>query len=165
MTTKRTARPAHLSSDFLDDTSHETVEPLDMMSSNVPQMTLEGRLDPITVREMSDMLEYTAFMEDPVTIQINETTDVNAPPAVFAGVNGDCRWLPRGVPIRVQRKFVERLAQAQEMRFETKTNRDQDAQNAMTTVRKTAASYGFAVLRDDHPAARRWLARVTRSGS
>jgi len=163
--TKRTARPQHTSADFLDENTHETSEPIDMMTSNVPKMTLEGRLEPILTREFKEMIEYEAFMNDPVVIQINETTDVNAPPFVFVGVNGDCRWLPRGEPIKLQRKFVERLAQAQEMRFETKSNRDQDAQNAIVTVRRTAASYGFAVLRDEHPAGRRWLARVTRSGS
>lgn len=162
---KRTARPQHLSSDFLDDTSHELSEPLDLMSSNVSSMTVAGRLDPITMREFKEIAEYEVFMEEAVVIQVNDTTDPNAPPVVFVGVNGDNRWLPRGVPIKLQRKFVERLAQAQEMRFETKANRDQEEQSALTTVSKTAQAYGFAVIRDDHPQARRWLARMTRQGT
>ncbi len=162
---RRTARVQSHSTDFLDGTTHEVSEPVDMMTSNVPLMTLEGRLDPISTREFELIAEYEAFMEEPVVIQINDTTDKNQPPFVFVGVNGDNRWLPRARPVRIQRKFVERLAQAQEMRFETKSNPDQDAQNAMRTVRTTAQAYGFAVLRDDHPLGQRWLARMTRSGS
>lgn len=162
---RRSARVQSHSADFLNADTHEVSEPVDMMSSNVPMMTLEGRLDPITTREFQEMAEYEAFMEEPVVIQINDTTDKNQPPFVFVGVNGDNRWLPRSTPVRIQRKFVERLAQAQEMRFETKSNPDQDSQNAMRTVRTTAQSYGFAVIRDDHPIGRRWLARITRQGS
>lgn len=164
---RRSAKPLpqHTSADFLDDTSHEVQEPIDMMASNVAQMTLAGRLDPITTREFKDMVELEAFMETPVVIEINETTDVNAPPLVYVGVNGDARWLPRGVPIKLQRKFIERLAQAQEMRFSTVNNKDQDSDQGMKVLRKTAQSYGFSVIRDDHPLGRRWLVRMQRSGS
>ncbi len=166
------ARPAqkpriqHTSADFLDDSTAELhQQPIDMMQSNVAQATLVGRLDPITVREMKEIAEYEAFMESPVTIEINETTDVNAPPQVFVGVNGDARWLPRGVPVRLQRKFVERLAQAQEMRFSTVNNKDQDSDQGMKILRKTAQSYGFSVIQDNHPLGRRWLMRMQRSGT
>lgn len=164
-TSKRTARVQHTSADFLDDSSHEVQEPIDMMTSNVPAMTLEGRLETVSTREFLEIAEYEAFMEMPVVIEINETTDVNAPTTVYVGVNGDGRWLPRGRPIKLQRKFVERLAQAQEMRFSTISNRDQESDQGMRVVRKVAQSYGFAVIRDDHPLARRWLVRMTRSGS
>jgi hypothetical protein len=171
MATAQARRPAqqriqHTSADFLDDTAAEVMnQPLDMMASNVAQATLVGRLDPITVREMKEQAEYEAFMETPVVIEINETTDVNAPPQVYVAVNGDGRWLPRGVPVRLQRKFVERLAQAQEMRFSTVNNKDPDSDQGMKILRKTAQSYGFSVIQDNHPLGRRWLMRMQRSGS
>ena len=160
--------PQHTTDDFLDPDERDVErinEPLDMMQSNVPQMTLAGRLDPITMREFKKTAEYEAFMEQPVVIEINETTDINAPAIVYVGVNGDGRWLPRGVPVKLQRKFVERLAQAQEMRFITTPNRDQESDQGMRVVRKTAQAYGFAVIRDDNPLGRRWLMRMQRSGS
>jgi hypothetical protein len=104
-------------------------------------------------------------MHEPVVIRIHSTRDKNDPPLVYVGVNGDSRWLDREVNIRVPRKLVERLAQAQEMTLSTREVNDPLADNMMRTVKRTAASYSFSVLHDPNPNGRRWLARITREGT
>jgi hypothetical protein len=133
---------------------------LDMMESNAHLPI--SHIEAITEREFTDMAEYEKFMEEPVVISVNETTDKNAPWVVPIGVNGDFRYLPRGIPIRVPRKFIERLAQAQETRLSTKQNTDHESSNAMRVTAKTASAYGFSVLRDPNPRGPSWLQRVYR---
>lgn len=112
-------------------------------------------------------IEYEAFMELPVIIQISEAQDENASPVVFVGVNGDNHWLPRGVPCRVRRKHVERLAQSAERKYKTerKQNNDGESINEQPPTSRSHQSYTFAVLKDGHPWGRRWLARVTKQST
>lgn len=101
-------------------------------------------------------LEYEAFMVEPVVIELQRTTDKNAPPVVGVGVNGDVRWLPRGVPIRLQRKFLEPLCR-KETSFETKPDHDPGAEVGMKTRLTSAQPYGFSVIQDPNPKGRAWL--------
>jgi hypothetical protein len=152
-------------SDELDDHSVHTVdeEPLDLMQSNASVLLMKENMEVISEREFRDKAEYEAFMEQPVVIVINETSDEKAPPIVFCGVNGDGRWIPRSVPVKIQRKFVERLAQSQERHYATVPNRDTSADNAML-VRSRNVGISFHVLKDPHPRGLQWLRRVMRSG-
>lgn len=119
----------------------------------------------VDVQVSEGQIEYEAFMHEPIVIRIHETKDKNEPPLVFVAVNGDGRWLPRDKNVRIPRKLVERLAQAQEMTFVTKDESDPSAEVMKRTVRRNAASYSFSVLHDPNPRGRRWLQRVTREGS
>ena len=114
-------------------------------------------------------LAYEAFMEEAVVIQINETQDEKAAPVVFLGINGDGRWIPRGVPVRLPRKFVERLAQSAERSFKTpKINATEDSDNERPTRSKNVQAYPFNVLRDSNPnkkLVRSWLMRVTKQST
>lgn len=136
---------------------------LDMMSGNL-DMLLAQLNSPINEREFKDMVEYETFMHDPLVIRIHETTDKNAPPLVGSGVNGDYRWFPRGVKIRVQRKFVEVLARSHERSLKTIENPDKSVEDGMITRRSQAQPYGLQVLHDPHPKGNVWLERVTRQG-
>lgn len=119
----------------------------------------------VDIVKSDGQIAYEAFMHEPIIIRVHSTKDKNAPWLVFVGVNGDNRWLPRNKPIRLQRKFVERLAAAQEMAFETRENKDPNVDNAMELVKSTAAAFEFSVLHDPNPLGRRWLGRITRQGS
>lgn len=112
-------------------------------------------------------MEFEAFMETPVVIQISEAPDENASPVVFVGVNGDNLWLPRGVPLRIRRKHVERLAQSAERKYRTdrKQNTDGESINEQPPTSRNHQSYTFSVLKDEHPFGRRWLMRVTKQST
>lgn len=152
-------------SDELDDHAVHSVdeEPLDLMHSNVPVLNFKEELTVITEREFRDKAEYERFMEDPLVIVINETSDEKAPPIVFVGSNGDGRWIPRAIPVKIQRKYVERLAQSQERHYVTTPNKDTSADNAML-VKARNVGISFHVLKDPHPRGQAWLRRVMRSG-
>lgn len=137
-------------------------EVLDMMQ-DMTQLLVQ-RVTEDQFREFKTEAEYAVFMKNPIVIRIHETRDKNEPPLVFMGVNGSQRWVPRNKNVRMQRYFIERLAQAQEMAFKTDLNADTTVDNAMITTRRKAASYTFSVLHDPHPVGRRWLERVTREG-
>lgn len=136
---------------------------VDMMTGNT-DMLLRQLNDPINEREFEDNVEYEEFMQNPIVIRIHETTDKNAPPLVGVGVNGNYRWLPRSVKIRVQRMFVEVLARSHERSIKTVENPDKSVEDGMMTKRTQAQSYGFQVLHDPHPKGNVWLERVTRQG-
>lgn len=138
---------------------------MDLTSSNVHILREMEAVDPARFREFETQAEYERFMNDPIVIMVHETRDKSEPPLVFVGVNGDERWLPRNRKVRLQRKFVERLAQAQEMLFRTEDDPDPRADMAKKITQRSAAAYAFSVLHDPSPNGRRWLARVTRQGT
>ena len=162
-TSRGATRPVY--SDDLDDHAVHNVdgEPLDLTQSNASILLMKENMEVISEREFRDKAEYEKFMEDPLVIVINETSDEKAPPIVFCGVNGDGRWIPRNTPVKIQRKFVERLAQSQERHYKTIENRDHAADNAML-VRARNVGISFHVLKDPHPRGTQWLRRVMRSG-
>ena len=147
----------------IDDTD-TTAEVLDMMSTSVRTIArAEGDASEMfTFEKNGKSLEMEAFMEEGLVVELHTTTDENQPPVVFVGVNNDQRWLPRGVPVRIQRKFIERLAQCKEAKYDTPDNRDPNADNAKSITRRQAHPYGFSVISDPNPKGREWLRSVLR---
>lgn len=111
-----------------------------------------------------DEVAYAAFMEEPVVIEVHDSADKNAPPAVFVAVNGEGVWLKRRTKIRIPRKFAEVLARSQSMAIKTMQTSDPESVDAMRTMRTTSQDYAFSVLHDPNPRGRAWLERVTREG-
>lgn len=112
-----------------------------------------------------DALAYEAAMNDLLVIEIQESSDTNAPTHAMVGCNGDQIWIPRGKHVRLPRKFVEILARSQSMKIKTVQNHDMNKDEAMDTVKKTSPDYPVTVLHDPKGAAgREWLKRVTRQG-
>jgi len=126
--------------------------------------TGQPQIEPEKAREWKDLAEAESFMNEPLVIQIHTTNDKNAPPSVYVGLNGEGGWLPRGLKIRLKRKFVERLAQSQSASFQTKSNPDPHADEGTNVLRSSGQEYPFEVLQDPNPKGRAWLARVTRQG-
>jgi hypothetical protein len=157
---------------------------LDMMDTGLSAPQLLKHLEVISSREFAyeDLevdgvlmvgrsLAMEKFMEDPIIVKISETTDVRASPLVYVAINGDERWLPRGVKLRIRRKHVERLAQSSERSFTTKRNPSasgEDNDNEQPAKSKSTQAYDFAILHDpcpDQKLARRWFARVTKQST
>lgn len=191
MASNATKARAQINSSDIFDPEEGTEVVLDMMGTTQSQVQLLNHLQVVSAREFDyevvterrrdpesnqiidfenpgRSLAYEAFMQEPVVISINESTDEKAPPVVYVCVNGDERWFPRGVPIRVQRKFVEILAQSNEKTFKTnKINANDQTDNERPATTKRTQGTPFAVLQDsnrDVKLARRWLLRVTKQG-
>lgn len=178
-------KPVILSSDVFnpeDDDHDADNRVLDMMKTGLSAPQLLRHLEVISSREfdyenikedgkwqMGRSLAMEAFMEEGIVIMISETTDARASPLCYVAINGDERWLPRGIKVRVPRKHVERLAQSAERSFTTKrVTATDDNDNEQPAKGKSTQAYSFAVLHDPHPdkrLAHRWLARVTKQST
>jgi hypothetical protein len=118
----------------------------------------------IADKDAMSTLETEKFMEDELVIVIHRSTDKNALEKVPVGVNGETAWLPRDTKIRLPRKFVERLARAQEATFRTDDNPDPRMDEGKVIRRTNGQVFPFQVLHDPSPRGQAWLAKVTREG-
>jgi hypothetical protein len=136
------------------------------LQTRTAEIALEGAaglevedLEVIDGPRFKDREAELAFMEEPVTIMIHETTEKNAERLILVAVNGRNCYIPRGKPSIVKRKYVERLAHARE------DNVSQDVQ-AVTpeevnrlTIRQ-GHKYPFSVIHDPNPKGADWLRKV-----
>ncbi len=85
--------------------------PVDFPASG-PLNLDHGLIEPVTEPVVSDYVKTLAFMEEPVTIMIHETTNPNDQQMCFLAVNGQgagpggVAWLKRGDQYTMARKFV-----------------------------------------------------------
>lgn len=119
------------------------------------------------------LLSELAFMEEPVTIMIEENSSSDHPEThVPVQVNGrgaevlmngkfvEMTWLPIGVQLTTKRKFVEVLARSKSTNIKT-VHDDATVERPQNTVRRiTKAQYPMSILQDDNPRGREWLARI-----
>jgi hypothetical protein len=121
-------------------------------------------IEAVPEREFKTVAEMEQFMNEEITIVVHKSPDRNAPPRVPVGLNGQTVWLPRDVPIKIPRKFVGVLAQAQEADFQTLDDPNPNADEGKYVTRRNSQSHPFAVLRDPNPKGAAWLRRVLREG-
>lgn len=114
-------------------------------------------------REFKNTVEMEAFLQEEVMLRIHPTNDVNAPPFVPVGCNGDQVWLPRGKAISIPRKFIESLARY-EAALTTEQQQDPNADNGYLQRTRASQPYPFAIIQDRHPKGRAWLERIMRGG-
>jgi hypothetical protein len=104
-------------------------------------------------------LELEAFMNEPVTIMMDDATDQNATPKVEVSVNGRRIILERGVETVVARKYVERLARAKKITYSQ--NLDPTLGEGINRLhRHRALDYPFSVINDPNPRGREWLHNI-----
>lgn len=124
-------------------------------------------IEPIPKRELEfdtskpeGRLAYEKFMTEPVIIVIHNTDNDNEPPIADVSLNNVKCPIPRNVPVRIPRAFVEVLARSQTRSYRQQRVADPDAAEGMKTKRMTGASFPFRVLRDKNPKGEAWLRRV-----
>jgi hypothetical protein len=123
-----------------------------------------GAVEPVTEKGLLDGIDVEKFMADELVIVIHKSTDKNALERVPVGVNGEQAWLPRDTKIKIPRRFVERLARAQEATFRTDDNPDPRMDEGKIIRRTNGQVFPFQVIYDPSPRGRAWLAKVTREG-
>lgn len=114
-----------------------------------------------------------AFMEEPVTIVIEENSRSDFPEThVAVQVNGKgaevwqngqwlpIGWLPIGVELTTKRKYVEVLVRSKSDSIKT-LHDDATVEKPRNTVRRsTSANYPMSILEDKNPLGREWLSRL-----
>lgn len=115
-------------------------------------------------RDVSSLAAELAFMEEPVTIHLHESTNPNDELYVFCGVNGEYPtpgnpWMKRGTDYTIARKFVLNLLTAKTVSF-TQPYRDQPGDQANNLRRHAAAKYPFSIMHDPNPKGGAWMKQV-----
>jgi hypothetical protein len=136
----------------LDMTSPQAVRSTDIITS-VDDDVLQGTY--------ADQL---AFNEERLDIRIEPGRERNAAKAVDVSVNGDRRFLPVGVPITIQRKFVEVLARAQPFGVTTEHEDAHHENPRNITHRNPYRAVAFSVLHDPSPRGHAWLNKISYEG-
>lgn len=147
------------SSDYLPDFGSEKI--LDYR--NLKLTLVAQPIVAVGDREFKDVVEAEAFMQELIVIRVHPTSDINAPPLVPAGCNGEVVWLPRGQPVNIPRKFIESLARY-ETNYATQRAQDPNADDGMVQRTRANQPYPFTVIHDPHPKGRAWLDRTMRGG-
>lgn len=104
--------------------------------------------------------EEAAFMEEKVTIIIEEDDDPNAPLFVHAGHNGVTQYIKRGEPQVIKRKFLYSLLSAKHTSFACSYGRDAQGGEFNRMNGKARTTHRLHVERDDNPAGRKWFTQV-----
>lgn len=138
-------------------------EVLDLTSPSF--MPVVGAILPVEAGALPEsQADRLAFMEEPMTIRLEPSSERNAPRFASASVNGDVKWVPVGVPVRLRRKHVEVLARAQPFSVRTDTGTAMEPNPHNRAIKTPFRRYPFTVLRDDNPRGAAWLNKVTYEG-
>ncbi len=107
----------------------------------------------------ADAMALEAFMNEPVTIMVHESTEEDEPDLVLVGVNGVTQYLKRGDAQTVKRKYVEVLARAKLTDY--KQNLDPQLGELMNRLKQRhALKYPFSVIEDRNPKGGAWLKSI-----
>jgi hypothetical protein len=134
-------------------------EPLDMTAPQAVRAleTVSGIPDPMGFSSLADAL---AFNEEVLEIRLEPRAERNAPSMIDVSVNGDLRWLPIGVPIRIQRKFVEVLARSVTVGITTRHGTAHEDNPPNLIDKHPYRNAPFSVLKDPNPKGPAWLAKI-----
>jgi hypothetical protein len=123
----------------------------------------------------TDYLDELQFMEEPVTIRLEPSSERNAPNAHPVWVNGKAaevfvggRWreigyLPVGQLLTVRRSVLEVIARSKTDDVTTEYNEREDPERVRNRVMAVPrAVYSFSVISDPNPRGPAWLAEMRR---
>jgi hypothetical protein len=122
----------------------------------------------------SEYLDQLAFMEEPVTIRLEPSADVNADRWFHVAVNGKGgevlildRWLeykyfPVGEVLTTKRKYVEVIIRAKRDTVHTRILNMESERPNNTVDRFTSALTSFSIIEDRNPAGAAWVTEVRR---
>jgi hypothetical protein len=128
-----------------------------------------------TIRSVdATYLSDLAMNEEPVTIQLEPSSDKNAAGAMPVWVNGkgaevliNGRWveiiyLPVGVPLTIKRKYLGIIICAKTDAVHTKVQ-DMDSERPNNVVQRfTSPVMAFSILEDTNPRGAAWCAELRR---
>lgn len=117
----------------------------------------------------AEYLAELAFMDEPVTIRLHPSSDVNAISTFEVRVNGkggeilrngrwfEATWLPVGEEITIKRKYLEVIARAKIDTIKTPKMAALAENPDNRPTRATSAVHTFSVIEDRSPRGAAWL--------
>ena len=138
----------------------------DMEVGQIPDITMKDgdlvtgglTLEPVDKPLHKAYLDDLAFMEEEITIMLNETTDENAENPVIVGNNGIFKQFFRGVPTRAKRKFVDGLI-VKSSRVSTPEVQNGGGERTFAIRQHPAQKFPFTLMEDRNPKGIEWLRR------
>jgi hypothetical protein len=115
------------------------------------------------VHGLNDKAAKLAFMEEFVVVELSEGTERDAEKAVFLSVNGvgagpnGFPWVPRGIPVKIKRKYLNVLAGARQVRYQNYEKVAPDGERQSLQRATSADRYPFQVMEDNNPRGAVWL--------
>lgn len=104
----------------------------------------------------SESMSLEAFMHEPVSIVVHDSSDINDVELVQVSVNGNQIFIQRNQPTVVKRCFVERLARAKRTSYtQDLDDRLGEAMNNMKP--RNSLRFPFSVIEDKNPKGSAWL--------
>lgn len=122
-----------------------------------------GDIEIVDGPKMRTKAEEAAFMEELVTVFIEEDDEPNAPIFVHSGHQGVTQYIQRGKLQTIKRKFLYSLASAKHTSFACSYGMKEGGEFNLLTP-KARGTHRLYVERDDNPIGRRWLMDVMRNG-
>lgn len=117
-------------------------------------------------RNFEEAIRQEAFMAEFVTIRMHIDTTPGKLPMVMPQVNGVNQPIPKGVPVRIRRKYLEILARNKREDYEQVAMSMEDVVRLpenVNTNRMVGTSMlidGFEVIEDKNPIGREWLNKI-----
>ncbi len=121
----------------------------------------------------ADYMEQLAFMEEPVTVRIEENSRSDYPethvPVLVNGKGAEVLqngkwlsvgWLPIGVMLTTKRKYVEVLARSRSDAIKTVHDDATVERPRNTETRRTSSNYPLSVMEDRNPRGHQWLSNI-----
>jgi hypothetical protein len=115
-----------------------------------------------------------AFMEEPVTIRLHPSSDINAIATFEVRVNGkggeifrhgrwfEATWLPVGEEIIIKRKYLEVIARAKIDTIRTPRMESLREHPDNRPTRFTSSVHSFSMIEDRNPRGAAWLTELLR---
>ena len=147
-----------------DDLAMRDYQVLDLTSPMLPPAGGENIVSVESHALPPTHADRLAFNEEPIEIRLEPRAERNPRRVARVSVNGEIRWIPIGVPVRVQRKFVEVLARAQPFGVTTDVGNAMEANPHNRVIRTPFREYPFTVLKDPSPRGNAWLNKISYEG-
>lgn len=113
-------------------------------------------IERVTENDFADAAELEAFMNEPVTIIVQQDREKGSLPVIVPSVNGVNQPIIRNQKITIKRKYVEALARCRFTAYEQEVPDPNKPEN-IQMKEKTDLMYPFTVLEDRNPNGREWL--------
>lgn len=138
--------------------------PRDMPTTGPAQ--LEPQIvEPVDGPVSKDFLDALKFMDEELTIIVQDTEDKNATPLVETWCNGRSQFFIRGQAQTVKRRYVEVLARSKGTRYRQEHYKDANGNDAIRNIPVTSLRYPFTVIHDPNPNGPEWLKQVLKEGA
>ena len=124
------------------------------------EVTKETKVEPVEGPNWEDKLELEKFMNEELEILVYEPYEEGQEQIVQLAVNGVNQFVPRGIPTRVKRKYVEVLARSRKVTVTANGYKDPRGEAKNTVHFAQGLNYPFQVLSDQNPNGPAWLKKI-----